>query len=57
MRHMEKMFFRIKHIKMEGFISSGLSLALDANRVEKAKTDTLTGIIYRYLRSPLGIKL
>ena len=23
----------------------------------KAKTDTLSGIIYRYLKSPLGIKL
>ena len=44
-----KNVFRIKHIKMEGFISSGLSLTLDANRVEKTKTDTLTGIIYRYL--------
>ena len=25
--------------------------------VVKAKTDTLSGIIYRYLKSPLGIKL
>ena len=24
---------------------------------KKAKTDTLSGIIYRYLKSPLGIKL
>ena len=24
---------------------------------KKAKTDTLSGIIYRYLQSPLGIKL
>ena len=24
---------------------------------KKAKTDTLSGIIYRYLTSPLGIKL
>ena len=24
---------------------------------KKAKTDTLFGIIYRYLKSPLGIKL
>ena len=24
---------------------------------KKAKTDTLPGIIYRYLKSPLGIKL
>ena len=24
---------------------------------EKAETDTLSGIIYRYLKSPLGIKL
>ena len=24
---------------------------------KKAKTDTLSGIIYRYLMSPLGIKL
>ena len=23
----------------------------------KAKTDTLSGIIYKYLKSPLGIKL
>ena len=52
-----KMLFRILHIKKEGFISSGLSLTLDANRVKKAKTDTLIGIIYRYLKSPLGIKL
>ena len=57
MRYMEKMLFRILHIKKEGFISTGLSLTLDANRVKKAKTDTLTGIIYRYLKSPLGIKL
>ena len=25
--------------------------------LKKAKTDTLSGIIYRYLKSPLGIKL
>ena len=25
--------------------------------VVKAKTDTFSGIIYRYLKSPLGIKL
>ena len=24
---------------------------------KKAKTDTLSGIIYRYVKSPLGIKL
>ena len=24
---------------------------------KRAKTDTLSGIIYRYLKSPLGIKL
>ena len=24
---------------------------------KKAKTDTISGIIYRYLKSPLGIKL
>ena len=24
---------------------------------KKAKTDTLSGIIYRYLKSPLGMKL
>ena len=24
---------------------------------KKAKTDTLSGIIYRYLKSPLGIKV
>ena len=24
---------------------------------KKAKTDTLSGIIYRYLKSPIGIKL
>ena len=57
MRHVDKLFFRISHIKKEGFIKSGLSLTLDANRVEKAKTGTLTGIIHGCLKSPLGIKL
>ena len=52
-----KMLFRILHIKEESFISNGLSLTLDADRVKQAKADTLTGIIYRYLKRPLGIKL
>ena len=50
MRRVEISFFRIYDIKKEGFIKSGLSLTLVANRVGKAKTDTLTGVIYRYLK-------
>ena len=49
-----KSVFGTYHIKKEGFIRSVLSLTLGgADRVEKAKTDMLAGVIYKYLECPL----
>ena len=54
MRNVEKLIFSNITYKEGRFYQQ----RLDANRVEKAKTDTLTGIMYyRYLKSPLGIQL
>ena len=52
MRHVEKSFFRIYHIKKE---RSELDFRCELSR--KGENDTLTDVIYRYLESPLGIKL
>ena len=51
MRHMEKKVFSIITYKQRRFYQQRSELDFDANRVEKAKTYTLTGVIYRYLKT------
>ena len=47
----------ILSLQLFGFSKGLKNVETSVFEPKKAKTDTLSGIIYRYLKSPLGIKL